>query len=133
MVFRLFLLRDIGHLSICFLHADRFELLQECQSCVDRRNKQDKGLYETVKLAWSTPSNKDHEDCMKEVTTFEEAPDCLAFHVSRTRYTANGDKQGIMAKDERPVVPNLVSHYITEPHLLNSHVSEYVVLNEQDL
>ena len=56
------------------------------------------------------PNNKEYEDFMKETATFDTLPNCLVFHIMRTKHTKDAQSQSVLMKDETPVAPNLVSH-----------------------
>lgn len=89
-----------------------FLLMKECQQCQAKR-KENAEKEKTFLRSLSTvfqpqPNTKEHEDFMKEATTFDTLPNCLVFHIMRTKHTKDALSQSILLKDETQVAPNLV-------------------------
>ena len=65
-------------------------------------------LQNFVSVFQPNPNGKEHEDCMKESVTFESLPNCLSFHIIRTKHRMGANSQSFLAKDETPLSVNLV-------------------------
>lgn len=92
-------------------------LVQECQGCANRRKENaEKGGFmgRVARTFGPNAEKKEHEDLMKETTTFDELPNCLVLHFMRTKHEVDEHSRSILVKDETAVAPNLV---IVSPNL----------------